>query len=86
MDCQMPVMDGYEATQKIREYFNAKELPQPIIIAVTGHCENSYVQRAISSGMNEVSAKPVDLKLIEDVLIKLKYVNLNELWSGSYYI
>jgi len=74
MDCQMPMMDGYEATQMIREYVHSKGLPQPIIIAVTGHCEDSYVKRAIASGMNEVSSKPVDLKLIKEVLIKLKYI------------
>ena len=39
----MPVMDGYQATEKIREYIYSKELPQPIIIAVTGHCEDTYV-------------------------------------------
>jgi CheY-like chemotaxis protein len=35
----MPVMDGYEATQKIREIYYEYEIPQPIILAVTGHCE-----------------------------------------------
>ena len=43
MDCQMPVMDGYEATHKIRAYMYSKGLPQPIIVAVTGHCESSYI-------------------------------------------
>ena len=39
MDCNMPVMDGYTATNQIRDYLYTKDLVQPIIIAVTGHVE-----------------------------------------------
>jgi CheY-like chemotaxis protein len=39
MDCNMPFMDGYEATEKIREFLHSKGLKQPIISAVTGHTE-----------------------------------------------
>jgi len=35
----MPFMDGYETTERIRQYFYIKNLPQPIITAVTGHTE-----------------------------------------------
>lgn len=52
MDCNMPVMDGCTATQQIREYLYLKELPQPIIIAVTGHVEASFIKKAFLSGMN----------------------------------
>ena len=48
----MPIMDGYTATEKIREYLYMKNLRQPIITAVTGHLEQAYVKRAIKSGMN----------------------------------
>ena len=40
MDCNMPFMDGYEATAKIRQFLFNKGIMQPIIIAVTGHTEN----------------------------------------------
>ena len=43
MDCNMPFMDGYESTGKIREYLFNKGIMQPIIIAVTGHTENQYI-------------------------------------------
>jgi len=39
MDCNMPFMDGYEATAKIRDLLFIEGLPQPIITAVTGHTE-----------------------------------------------
>ena len=48
----MPIMDGYEATEKIREFLYSKKIAQPLIIAVTGHSETQYVNRAINSGMN----------------------------------
>ena len=43
MDCNMPILDGYESTNQIRTYIHSKKLVQPIIIAVTGHIEDSYV-------------------------------------------
>ena len=39
MDCNMPFMDGYETTQRIRQMIFSEQLPQPIISAVTGHTE-----------------------------------------------
>ena len=59
MDCNMPVMDGYDATEEIREYLYARKLKQPLIIATTGHCEPEYVSRAIRAGMNQVLSKPI---------------------------
>ena len=52
MDCNMPVMDGYEATLKIRKHILMEGLDQPIISAVTGHTEQEYIDRCIRCGMN----------------------------------
>jgi len=52
MDCNMPFLDGYQATEQIREFLFDKDLRQPIITAITGHTEQLYVDRAIDSGMN----------------------------------
>ena len=71
MDCNMPFMDGYEATGKIRQYLFDRGILQPIIIGVTGHTEDVYIQRALDSGMNEVLFKPCDsqdLRLIVDMI------------------
>jgi CheY-like chemotaxis protein len=59
MDCNMPIMDGYEATQRIRQYLFDAGIEQPIIVAITGHVEEEYINRAINSGMNQVLSKPI---------------------------
>ena len=63
MDCNMPILDGYQATSSIRTIIHSTGLAQPMIIAVTGHIEDSYLLRALESGMNELSPKPVDIEL-----------------------
>lgn len=45
MDLSMPVMDGYEASDRIREFVKRKNLPQPLIIAVTGHSHEDYIKK-----------------------------------------
>jgi CheY-like chemotaxis protein len=62
MDCNMPFMDGYEATEKIREYLFSKKLKQPIISALTGHTEQVYIDKSIMCGMNQVLSKPVQIQ------------------------
>ena len=48
----MPEMDGIATMINIREFLYSKDIKQPIISAVTGHLEHSYVDNAINSGMN----------------------------------
>jgi len=62
MDCNMPFMDGYEATQKIRSFFSSNEMggAQPLIVAVTGHTEQPYLDRCIKCGMDKALSKPID--------------------------
>ncbi len=65
MDVQMPVMNGYEATKKIRELKNPK-LAQIPIIAMTANAFTEDIQAAKDAGMNSHIAKPLDIqKMIE---------------------
>ncbi|MBF0264320.1 MAG: response regulator [Gammaproteobacteria bacterium] len=57
MDCQMPVMDGYEATRKIRSQDRLKDLP---IIALTANVMKNDINKVLASGMNAHIAKPIN--------------------------
>lgn len=72
MDINMPVMDGYEATQRIRHYEKRHDLPPSMIIAVTAlYSEAAHVE-AYGSGFDLFLSKPVRLRelagIIEDRL------------------
>ncbi|MGB1110069.1 MAG: response regulator, partial [Gammaproteobacteria bacterium] len=55
MDCQMPVMDGYLATERIRSMEGMAELP---IIAMTANVMQADIERALDVGMNDHIGKP----------------------------
>jgi len=58
MDCQMPVMDGFEATRVIRDRLGLKEIP---ILAMTASAMSSDRDEALAAGMNDHIAKPIDV-------------------------
>lgn len=59
MDCQMPVMDGYTATRKIREQPRWANLP---VIAMTANAMAGDRERALSCGMNDHISKPLNVE------------------------
>ena len=65
MDCHMPVMDGYEATQKIRAKEQFKDLP---IIALTANVMLADREKALAVGMNDIVEKPIVLDQLLKVL------------------
>jgi signal transduction histidine kinase/DNA-binding response OmpR family regulator len=65
MDLQMPEMDGYQATAKIRSESRFANLP---IVAMTAHATMEERQRCLAAGMNDHIAKPIDpVGLLETV-------------------
>jgi two-component system, sensor histidine kinase and response regulator len=71
MDCQMPEMDGYTATEEIRKIEKEKGVVHPVpIIAMTAHAMKGDREKCIDSGMNDYITKPIDLKLMPEIIEK----------------
>ncbi|MBT5926201.1 MAG: PAS domain S-box protein [Verrucomicrobia bacterium] len=74
MDCQMPELDGYETTQKIREMETCKETmtkSQPCkIIAMTANSMDDDRQKCLDAGMDDYISKPVLLTTLSAVIKK----------------
>lgn len=66
MDCQMPEMDGFEASARIREVEDFSN--QIKIIAVTADAMKGARERCIDAGMNDYISKPVDIEKLEAIL------------------
>ena len=70
MDCQMPEMDGYEATRKIRELEAEQNLPHTQIIALTASVMKEDRDLCLAAGMDDYISKPVDTGELKSALEK----------------
>ncbi len=70
MDCQMPVMDGYQATRTIRSDNSHVRNHQVPIIAMTAHALTGDREKCLSAGMNDYIAKPITKDGIEALLYR----------------
>jgi len=66
MDCQMPTMDGFEASRQIRML----EHPQPVIIAVTANALVGERERCLNAGMDDYLSKPFQAEQLVSVVKK----------------
>ena len=69
MDCQMPVMDGFQATREIRlsDHENVRSLP---IVALTANAMEGDRERCLAVGMDDYVTKPVSSKQLRDVMTR----------------
>lgn len=70
MDIQMPNMNGYEATRRIRQFENVKKASIPIL-AMTANAFEEDKKMAIKAGMNGHISKPIDVNVLENQIINI---------------
>jgi len=74
MDCQMPEMDGYEASQRIREFERETNRPPARIIAMTANAMQGDRERCLAAGMDDYLGKPVRTKELEKAILQCRPV------------
>jgi signal transduction histidine kinase/CheY-like chemotaxis protein len=71
MDCEMPGVDGFDATRQIREFESLHGLKKIPIIAVTAHSWQEYSERLNRAGFSDHLAKPIDLLSLKDKMASI---------------
>ncbi len=64
MDCEMPVMDGFEATRQIRRLERSRQIAAVPVIALTAHILAEHRQHGLDAGMDDFLGKPLDSGLL----------------------
>jgi CheY-like chemotaxis protein len=70
MDCDMPFVDGYTATQEIRQWERQEGREALPVLALTAHILEEQKQKALNSGMNEHLSKPIELGDLQNALLR----------------
>src|SRR5690606_7887096 len=70
MDCEMPLVDGFEATRQIRQLEQAQNRTATIIVALTAHALEEHREAVFASGMDHFLCKPITLSSLYSTLEK----------------
>ncbi|MGI1680103.1 MAG: response regulator [Cellvibrionaceae bacterium] len=70
MDCDMPVMNGYQATEEIRRFEKESDIAPMPIVALTAHVIDSLKEKSFESGMDDHLAKPLSLEELRKTINK----------------
>ncbi|MNC19539.1 Signal transduction histidine-protein kinase BarA [compost metagenome] len=68
MDCEMPVLDGFAATEQLRAWEAARQQPRTPVVALTAHILGEHRERALEAGMDGHVAKPVELSQLRELI------------------
>lgn len=74
MDCEMPEMDGFEATRRIREYEKQHSIDATPIVALTAHAMQEHREAVYAAGMSHYLCKPLTLDDLQKALQKIGVV------------
>jgi len=75
MDCQMPVMDGLEATRLIRQREKLEGKPKVTIVAITAHVTDEDRNRCLDAGMDDYLGKPFRMQDLSHMMEKWRIKN-----------
>jgi len=70
MDCEMPIMDGYEASKLMREFEVETQRLQTPIVAMTAHTQLEMQERCFANGMDDFVSKPIEYRYLVIILKK----------------
>ncbi|KAF1053956.1 MAG: Signal transduction histidine-protein kinase BarA [Stenotrophomonas maltophilia] len=68
MDCEMPVLDGFTATERLRAWEASEHRPHTPVVALTAHILSEHKERARQVGMDGHMAKPVELSQLRELV------------------
>ncbi|MGE7992403.1 response regulator [Pseudomonas sp. NPDC089554] len=69
MDCEMPILDGFSATQQLRAWETANQRLRTPVVALTAHILSEHKERARLAGMDGHMAKPVELSQLRELIL-----------------
>ena len=67
-DISMPIMDGYEFVEGLRDFYRLNKVPQPKVVACTGHFEDQFIKRAWIHEIDEVIPKPMNIDILKSII------------------
>jgi len=70
LDLNMPVMDGYEFTKRLKQFWKGSAEPRSFIVACTAAVQDSEKQKVKESGMDDFIGKPISKIRINEILLK----------------